>query len=137
MRQGPPLPRVVVSIHALNPARRGRSALGSQRASAAQLDEAPPPLPPPTPPTPPPFPVGRLDCQVLSHVPIAGPVLGGTLVNLSGTGLEAGSSWQCSFGETAVGAEYDEENWRLHVYIDSPVIERATDEDGSTLTFPF
>jgi len=35
------------------------------------------------------------------------------------------------------GAEYDEENWRLHVYIDSPVIRRATDEDGSTLTFPF
>jgi len=35
------------------------------------------------------------------------------------------------------GAEYDEENWRLHVYIDSPVIERQTDEDGATLTFPF
>ena len=35
------------------------------------------------------------------------------------------------------GAEYDDENWRLHVYIDSPVIERAMDEDGSTLTVPF
>jgi len=35
------------------------------------------------------------------------------------------------------GAEYDEENWRLHVYIDSPVIERQTDEAGATLTFPF
>ena len=35
------------------------------------------------------------------------------------------------------GAEYDEENWRLHVYLDSPLIERATDKDGSTLTFPF
>jgi hypothetical protein len=35
------------------------------------------------------------------------------------------------------GAEYDEENWRLHVYIDSPVIERQTHEDGATLTFPF
>lgn len=35
------------------------------------------------------------------------------------------------------GAEYDDENWRLHVYIDSSVIERAMDEDGSTLTVPF
>jgi len=41
------------------------------------------------------------------------------------------------------GAEYDDEDLvdgvhlRLHVYIDSPVIERAKDEDGTALTFPF
>jgi hypothetical protein len=36
------------------------------------------------------------------------------------------------------GAEYDEENWRLHIYLDSPVIERAKDpKTGETLTFPF
>ena len=48
------------------------------------------------------------ECAVSEHTPIAGPVDGGTLVNVSGVGLEAGSSWQCSFGEAAVGAEYDE-----------------------------
>jgi len=35
------------------------------------------------------------------------------------------------------GSEYDKENWRLHIYIDSPVIERAKEEDGTPSTFPF
>ena len=48
------------------------------------------------------------ECAMSEHTPVAGPVDGGTLVNVSGVGLEAGSSWQCSFGDAAVGAEYDE-----------------------------
>ena len=42
---------------------------------------------------------------VSSFSPDRGPVDGGTLVNVSGSGLEAGSSWQCSFADAAVGAE--------------------------------
>ena len=35
------------------------------------------------------------------------------------------------------GDEGDEENWRLHGYLDSPVILRPVDDDGKQLTFPF
>ena len=58
-------------------------------------------------PSPPPPPAIHSDCYVTSHLPISGPADGGTFVRVRGEGLDAGSSWQCSFGETVVGAEYD------------------------------
>ena len=58
-------------------------------------------------PSPPPPPAIHSDCHVTSHLPISGPADGGTFVRVRGGGLDAGSSWQCSFGETVVGAEYD------------------------------
>ena len=58
-------------------------------------------------PSPPPPPSIHSHCDVTSHLPISGPADGGTFVRVRGGGLDAGSSWQCSFGETVVGAEYD------------------------------
>jgi hypothetical protein len=35
------------------------------------------------------------------------------------------------------GDEVDSENWRVHGFLDSPVIPRPVDIDGALLTFPF
>jgi hypothetical protein len=35
------------------------------------------------------------------------------------------------------GDEVDRENWRVHGFLDSPVIPRPVDIDGALLTFPF
>ncbi len=56
-----------------------------------------------------------LPCEVHTLNPTSGPLLGGTLVNLTGAGLGDGSAWRCAFGSTLVssplvtGAEYDDE----------------------------
>ena len=53
------------------------------------------------------------DCVVLTISPTAGPMLGGTLVNLTGTRLGDGAAWRCSFGTSIVGAEYFEDAERV------------------------
>ena len=60
-------------------------------------------------------------CTVASISPTSGPALGGTLVNLTGLGLAAGSAWRCSFGDALVGAEYHSDAERVGCY--SPPLE--------------
>ena len=50
---------------------------------------------------------------MLTISPTAGPMLGGTLVNLTGTRLGDGAAWRCSFGTSIVGAEYFEDAERV------------------------
>ena len=61
------------------------------------------------------------DCSVLTVSPSAGPLAGGTLVNLTGIALGAGSAWRCAFGApdgagAMVGAEYFSDGERVGCY---------------------
>ena len=58
-------------------------------------------------------------CQLDSIAPAAGPLAGGTLVNLTGSGFEAGSKWHCSFGGVIVAAEYDDSAGWMSCYTPS------------------
>ena len=63
-------------------------------------------------------------CTVQAASPIAGPLAGGTLVNISGSGLDAGTAWRCSFGGVEVVAEFDEEQGWVSCY--APLVEIAS-----------
>ena len=58
------------------------------------------------------------DCSIESLSPVAGPTSGGTHVNVTGTDLGDGPTWECSFGSAVEAAEYsDPED---HVECNSP-----------------
>ena len=58
-------------------------------------------------------------CSLRAVSPVAGPLAGGTRVNISGSGLEAGTAWRCSFGSVQVVAEYDEAQGWVSCYAPS------------------
>ena len=76
-------------------------------------------------------------CTIQSAIPSAGPIAGGTIVNLTGTGFDEGSAWRCSFGDTDVVAEYDDALGWISCYTPSAasastVVVNASIDGGSS-----